>query len=513
MATTAPFREVEHPELRRFLGALQTQLWWRRALVLICAAATLGACVAAVLLVLPTGISRAADGQMMALWVAAAVTGVGALVALVRRPSRVRAARMADRQLDLSSRLATAAEVLDGRLSGALAPAQLADTWRTVQNVSPWHAFPRAWSSVRGALGAAAVGAIILALAVTGVLATWTTALVPGLADMANTSTAATEAAADDVQNAVDSANNAAPVDASTNTAAPARTLEQLQDAAERSRLSESALQRLADSLRATAAARDVGESLRRGDYDLAATQMVELGRESDQLSRAAKRELALALQKTAQQSVELDPQLAIAEERTARALTRQSYVETRRAMEDLARAIGDAKNGVVSQEQLAKGLQQLQEQSQPGAAAPDGEEGFIEDIPGTAPNQTGILQGANSSIQLPGPEGDPRDSNRPGAGANAGGDPLGALTSRLNVPPVEVALETMLADDRGRPVSDPAAPIVKVSETNQAGIKPSDVVQPGDPIREVAEQTVEPAAHRQAVREFFQQTRDPGTR
>ena len=40
---------------------------------------------------------------------------VGVVIAAVRRPSVVRAARVADRQLGTSSRLATAAEVLDGR--------------------------------------------------------------------------------------------------------------------------------------------------------------------------------------------------------------------------------------------------------------------------------------------------------------------------------------------------------------------------------------------------------------
>src|ERR1051326_1829052 len=114
--TTAPpgVGRLDHQELRRFLAALRLQLWWREALAL----GAVGALIGALLSAFVIG------------WIAALCVGLALLVAVVRRPSVLRAARVADRQLHTSSRLATAAEVLGGKLSGPLASDQLEDAWR-----------------------------------------------------------------------------------------------------------------------------------------------------------------------------------------------------------------------------------------------------------------------------------------------------------------------------------------------------------------------------------------------
>jgi hypothetical protein len=119
------------------------------------------------------------------------------------------------------------------------------------------------------------------------------------------------------------------------------------------------------------------------------------------------------------------------------------------------------------------------------------------------------LVRGATSSIQVPGPEGDPRSATRSNAGLNPGGDPLGDLTSRLSVPPVDISVEAQLANDKGRDKANPAAPTVKISDTNQNGVRSSNVVQPGDPVQDVAEQTIEPTANRDAVRAFFKSAGD----
>src|SRR5262249_50052403 len=158
----------------------------------------------------------------------------------------------------------------------------------------------------------------------------------------------------------------------------------------------------------------------------------------------------------------------------------------------DLARTVSDVKNGVVSQEALARELSALQEQPRvPGGGGGGEDEEYIPDIPGEEPKQVGLVRGASSTIQVPGPEGDPKNADRSSAGLNAGGDPLGDLTSRLNVPPVDLTVDTILANDRGRDKAASGAPTVKISETNQSGVRPSGVAQPGDPVQDVAEQTV----------------------
>ena len=49
----------------------------------------------------------------------------------------------------------------------------------------------------------------------------------------------------------------------------------------------------------------------------------------------------------------------------------------------------------------------------------------------------------------------------------------------------------------------------MKISDTNQNGVRQSNVVQPGDPVQDVAEQSVEPTANRDAVRAFFKSAGD----
>jgi hypothetical protein len=305
-------------------------------------------------------------------------------------------------------------------------------------------------------------------------------------------------------------ADAAIATDPSTNPAAAAQTIEELQAAAAQSQANEAALQKLADALRGTAAAADVGDALRRGDYDDAAAKLAILGRDSDQLSRISKRELANAMQRVAFDSAKLDPPLALAEDAVQRALNRQVYSETKASLENLAKTVTDTKNGVVSQEALAKSLDQLQ-QSQaptPGGGAGDSAD-YIPDIPGTEPNQVGLVKGAPSTISVPGPEGDPTTATRSGTGENPGGDPLGDLTSRLNLPPNDISVDAQLANDKGRQTANPAAPTVKISDTNQNGVRPSSVVQPGDPVQDVAEQSIEPTAERDSVRAFFKTAGD----
>jgi hypothetical protein len=507
-AIRAPLRtgRAEHRELRRFLSHLRVQLWWREALVVTAISASAGALGAVAILVWPTGLTTGGSLVVMA----AALTG-GLVVSALRRPSTLRAARVADRQLCTASRLATAAEVLDGHLGGSLAAAQLDDAWRTARGIQPRHAYPHTWRRLQVAAGAIVASLAALGLALSGAL---TPLALPGVASFADRAPAELTDAGQPADAVVAAAAQSLPADQSSNPAAAAQTLEELQSQAARSQAAETALQKLADALRPTAAARDVGEALRAGNYDTAASKLNTLAQESDQLSRLSKRELAGAMARAAVDSAKLDPPLAVAEERVARALNRQVYSETRTALENLARAVGDARQGIISQEALAHELDQLQQQSQvpPGGGGGDigeSDQGYVPDIPGDQPRQPGLVQGVSSTIQIPGPEGDPNKTNRSSVGQEAGGDPLGDLASRLDVPPVDISVDTQLANDQGRNKPNPQAPTVKISDTSQNGVRPSDTIQPGEPVQDVAEQTIEPPEHRDSVRAFFKSAGD----
>jgi hypothetical protein len=502
--TTAPFSpgRIEHQELRRFLNALRLQLWWREALVLVAVSALLGALLGAAL---------------VSVWLALACVALAALVAVVRRPSLVRAARVADRQLHTASRFATAAEVLNGRLGGALAPAQLDDAWHAASTISTLHAYPRAWRRVQLAAVGLLASVVVVGLSLAGALRPFE---LGGLIVGDQTQSRAADANQDtDAAGATDDQSLALD-QAATGATAP-QTMQDLQTQAAQSQATQAALQKLGDALRSTAAAGDVGNALRAGNYDDAMTRLDTLATQSDQLSRQSKRELGAALEKAAVDTANTDAPLAVAEDRTARALSRNVYADTRAAMQDLSKAVGDAKNGVISQEALARELDQLQQQQNapatPGGGGGDiGESGtgYIPDIPGEAdPHQVGLVQGVASTISVPGPEGDPNKAARSSVGQEAGGNPFGDLTSRVDVPANDLSVESQVANDQGRQglKANPSAPVVKISDAAQSGVQPSDVAQPADPVQAVPEQSVEATEQRSAVRTFFKPASDNG--
>jgi hypothetical protein len=498
---SSPAPGLDHHELRHFLGALRVQLWWREALVVVAISALAGALLGAAFVIL---------------WLILAFVLLGAAIAVVRRPSLVRAARVADRQLRTDNRFATAAEVLDGRLGGALAPAQLDDAWRAASGLSALHAYPHGWRPVQLAALGLLASLIVVGLSLGGVLRPVEVTTLVGLGDQAAQT-------ADDADNTnADAATDPSlAIDQAISSAASPQTMADLQAQAAQSQAAQAALQKLGDSLRSTAAASDVGNALRAGNYDDAMAKLDKLATQSDQLSRQAKRELGAALEKAAVDTANTDAPLAVSEDRTARALNRNVYTDTRSAMQDLAKAVGDAKNGVISQDALAKELDQLQQQQNapatPGGGGGDiGESGngYIPDIPGEAdPNQIGVVQGAASTISVPGPEGDPNKAKRSAVGQEAGGDPFGDLTSRLDVPPNDLSVQAQTANDQGRQglKANPSAPVVKISDAAQSGVQPSDVAQATDPVQTAPERGVESTEQRGAVRTYFQPPADTG--
>jgi hypothetical protein len=495
--TTAPLSpgRIEHRELRHFLNALRSQLWWREALVVVALGVLVGAVLGAALLVV---------------WLALAGAALGALAAVVRRPSLVRAARVADRQLHTSSRFATAAEVLDGRLGGPLAPNQLVDAWHAARDVRVLHAYPRGWRRVQLAVVALLASGVLVGLTLAGVVRPLEVATLIGLGEQPVSQTDSASDADADTDQALDQL---------TSGAAIPQNMQDLQTQAAQSQAAQAALQKLGDALRSTAAAGDVGNALRAGNYDDAMAKLDSLATQSDQLSRQSKRELGAALEKAAVDTANTDAPLAVAEDRAARALTRNVYADTRASMQDLSKAVGDAKNGVISQEALARELEQLQQQQNapatPGGGGGDiGESGtgYFPDVPGEADQkQAGLVQGVASTISVPGPEGDPNKAARSSVGQEAGGDPFGDLTSRLDVPPNDVSVDAQVASDQGRQglKASPSAPVVKISDASQNGVQPSDVVQASDPVQAAPEQGVEATEQRSAVRSFFQPASD----
>jgi hypothetical protein len=116
----------------------------------------------------------------------------------------------------------------------------------------------------------------------------------------------------------------------------------------------QSALDRLSEALDQQSATQAAGDSLRQGDARSAADELRELGEENDQLSDDAKRGLAEALERAADET-EANPALREAENRAARALREGDYESVRENLERLAEQLEQTAAEVVPQDELAQ--------------------------------------------------------------------------------------------------------------------------------------------------------------
>jgi hypothetical protein len=460
-------------------------LWWRQGIGILLAAVALGALVAALLAWL-IGPLAGLPGFGLVL-----LGGLGLVMA--RPPHAAHAARRADRELDLANRLATANEILEGRLSGFLSHRQLADTWSVCQALVPGRVFGRG-STRLVEIGVAAAAALVLL----GVVLVQRPP-VP-VVDTGSTDASTLAAAAEPT-----------PVAATLADAA-------LAEPPIRSAAAEAALERLGDALRPTTAAHDVAESLQRGNSDEAAQRLRDLAQNSDQLSMPARRELARALDIAARTTTPLSQPMAKAEQDSAAALQRMQYEPERAALEKLAETVQKTGNGTLPPE-LAK-AQQAAADAKPGEQQ-NGQQGGGEDDP-NAPygNEKGLRPG-QESIQSSNSKGDdviasPVNAKsrlgRISAGLEVGGNPIGDPTNPLAINGVPLSLDNIFVDDRGKGPAKPDAPIVKITDSPQTGVDQPGVDQTTEPVQAASEQTRESASRRQVVRTFFD-PRDRGPR
>ncbi|MCS6800793.1 MAG: hypothetical protein RMM58_09350 [Chloroflexota bacterium] len=363
---SSPSRRLD-PERERlllFVGVLRARLWGKRALE---RALRTVAAVAGLLLIARWFASLGAFGAADALLLLAGMTAVGGVIAAVRsRPSPADAARAADRSLKLQERLGTALELVEGAHRGELAELQIADTGALLANRRPAEAVGPLVS--RRDL-AVAVAAVLVALV------TWVT--LPDLSALvrapfgggAGPEPAAAPVTSDlrennvnDILGSIEETRRRA----QERQIDPAEAQRQLNEAAARlnarieaSTRQQQNLQALADQLRQTTTAQDVAGAIDRGEYSLAGDLLNQLARESDQLSPQARRELAQALERAAQQTQQ-NPALRDALRRAAQALNRGDYQEIDRAMRNLSDQVGMAGRDVVSQSELGRAQSRL---------------------------------------------------------------------------------------------------------------------------------------------------------
>jgi hypothetical protein len=277
-------------------------------------------------------------------------------------------------------------------------------------------------------------------------------------------------------------------------------------------------LNRLGRGLGQTSAGRESGESIQRGDYQQAASELAELGNEADQLSQAAKEQLASELRAAAAETTQ-NRLLADRERRAADALTGRDYSQQRRALRELGDEVGRAGSFVVPQQDLAEGMSRVREAQQELGQTP--EPGQTNDGPamtssGQGSNQSPASQPAGQGQQRPGQSarqagGTVPGAGDPGAGQSAtgsapGGDQAGE--NRLETAPrleaigrrVEVPVKVGRGPLSERPGTDDPVDSEDQSETvTSVGLN-----QPQDPSSAAAERNQVPSDRRQTVRDYF---------
>ena len=277
------------------------------------------------------------------------------------RPSDAETARLLDGLLDNQQRLVTSVELLSGEKASHLSQAQLASTANILNRIDPKALYPLRVPvpavSLSLALLLFAMAMLLLKGAGSSFVAIQPGQLPPdqsaeGALISPTPASGLPESGITPTQDPASgqSSAEATPQGSSTSTDPASQ--------AGASQQAQSSLDRLREALDGQSAAQGAADSLRQGKYGDAAKQLSELGEQNDQLSPAAKEDLADALEQAANDTQTQDA-LRYAEQNAADALRSGDYKRTEQALKDLGSAVEQAAGNVVPQQDLAKNFPQ----------------------------------------------------------------------------------------------------------------------------------------------------------
>ncbi|HVF98702.1 MAG TPA: hypothetical protein VND68_02580 [Chloroflexia bacterium] len=279
------------------------------------------------------------------------------LAEVITRPSLRATARILDSRLDDRQRLVTALELGGKRELGPLDATQVGTTARFLQAADPKTITPI--RSMRPSIALTA-GLLCLSLAVfvlkgtSGTYVPYQAGILPQtpeeLAQLA-TPTAVT-GLPEAEQQATQVANSAS---ASATAGAQGQNVPtEAQEEAAESQEAKTSLDTLGEALDGQGATQSIADNLRNGNYDEAARQLEELGRDSDQLSEEAKRDLAKALD-DASDDPNTSDDMRWQERQAANALRKGKYEDVAKALGELGKAVEDTAGKVMTQEEMAR--------------------------------------------------------------------------------------------------------------------------------------------------------------
>lgn len=135
----------------------------------------------------------------------------------------------------------------------------------------------------------------------------------------------------------------------------------QLQAQAAQSLAAQQALNALAAALKDSSATHAVSDSLARGDYQQASSQLNDLSRQVDKLSPEARSQLASRLGQAAAQTQQLDSSISQSAGQASDALKQQDNAQASQALQSLSSAVQQASSKITTQAQLGEALQEVQ--------------------------------------------------------------------------------------------------------------------------------------------------------
>ena len=365
----APVPEIPHreraapPELglagQAVVGGLdrvRRRLWVSHAAAFVCRAVWLGIVFAALLMLIDLLGGRAFDPRP-ALVIGGLLLGAGIVLAALSQPSRARVARALDRSFDLHERLTTA---LDDLGLGVPAPGDRAPiVYLQMADAANAMAILRNDRRLRPAIPVREIVLVVLSGLVLATLA-FARGLGGGLPELAN-------AHVPKFTPAVERPVDPEPTQAEIEAAEMAPSVQEVIDRSDRSARARHDLQQLAAALSDHALTRQAAETITRGDYSAAGSQLRDAAAATSNLSDAARDALSSDLDHAA---VTMAPETSGLHEATRDAASglQQGGAPAQSEMRDLADAVEQAGAQVVPQSELASQMRNAQQsQAQQG--------------------------------------------------------------------------------------------------------------------------------------------------
>jgi hypothetical protein len=318
----------------------------------------------------------------------------------------------------------------------------------------------------------------------------------------------------------------------------------QIQSQAGQSLAAQEALNALATSLKDVSATQAISDSLMRGDYRKASSQLNDLSHELPQLSPDAKNQIAGRLDQAASQTAKTSSAMSKNAADASAALKSGDTSGAEQAIQSLAQSVDQAQQQIAAQSQLGQDLQNVQQQlsgqqpsqsnqsqsdrpnqgDQPDSTSPHGgQSSSPADPSGTRPGQD-----QSSANGAPDPAGNPsgtpsdgsgratvRSSSAPiqsdlsggsgGVGDQAGSNPLGP-NSVLDVQGVKVTIAGQSNGNTAATTSagDRSVPLTAGNDDTLNGLPSSGAVPSDVPINVHQDSNVVPLDRKPVVRDYF---------